>query len=365
MIVKEINQSVWGEKSKWSEKISYNNFTIKLPDFRSLSAGRQLGRLTDKPIDDSVCMFGLTGDSDLLTQNAVQWYQSSPIIKTENHDISQIFYLSAESIETFRTYTPMEYWTRSSVNTDIWNRNVPISAKFSNIALDFPYNRCIILIKVTCMKSDASDFKNVSYSAYKKTYQTEYPYITSIYPEIFVGSLTDRALTKTGLAFPCTHFVYPTVSTEYGEVSVISYSTNFDLCGIGVYSAVGIRKDTAYPNSSVRYFNGSPKRWDLRHFTSSEDTEGAYIPIFTGTEDDVYKQASYWGLYFTADPETARTAVLGENCTSDLVCLPVITNGTLTGKYERGKKTTDLPNSKWDSDLREKKGYKGKEEETQ
>ena len=367
VIVKEINQDIWGKKEKWTEAKSYNNFTIKLPDFGSLSAGRQSGRLTDNAIDDSICMFGLVGDSDLLTQNAVKWYQTTPIIKTENHDVSQIFYLSATSIDTYRKYNPMEYFTRrtSSTNADNWNtQGTPISSKFSTVALDFPYNRCIILIKVTCMKSDGSDFKNVSYSAYKTTYQTDYPYITSIYPEIYVGSLTNRAITNTGLAFPCTHFVYPTVTTEYGEISLISYSTNFDLCGIGVYSAKGITKDTAYPNSTVRYFNGSPKRWDLRHFDSVSHPDGVFIPVFTGSDSDVYTQTSYWGLYFTDDPETARTAVLGKNCTSDLVCLPVITNGTLTGKYEKGKKTTDLPNSRWDSDLRDKTGYKGKEEAT-
>lgn len=364
MIVREINQSVWGEKNKWTERTSYNNFNIKLPDFGSLSNGRNTNRLTDKPIDDSICMFGLVGDSDLLTQNAINWYQSSPIIKTENHDVSQIFYLSSTAVDTYRAYNPMEYFTRSTVNSDIWNKNLPISSRYSTIALDFPYNRCIILIKVTCMKSDGSDFKNVSYSAYKTTYHNDYPYITSIYPEIYVGSLTNRAVTNTGLAFPCTHFVYPTMDTEYGDIAPISYSTNFDVCGIGVYSANEITKAVNYPNSAVRYFNGSPKRWDLRHFDRASRPEGVYLPIFTGTEDDIYKQASYWGLYFTADPETARTAVLGENCTSDLVCLPVITNGVLTGKYERGKKTADLPNSCWDSDLRDKTGYKGKEEAT-
>lgn len=366
VIVKEINQDIWGKKENWTERKSYNNFIIKMPDFWSLADGRQSERLSDKPIDDSICMFGLVGDSDLLTQNAVNWYQNNPIIKTENHDVSQIFYLSAGLTETYRTYSSMGYETRSSANTNIWNRGVPISSKFSNVALDFPYNRCIILIKVTCMKSDGSESKNVSYSAYKTTYSTDYPLITSIYPEIYQGSLTNRAVTNTGLAFPCTHFIYPTMKTEYGDVRSISYSTNFDVCGIGIYSAKGITKSTIYPNSTVRYFNGSAKRWDLRHFESTDTSypDGQYIPIFTGIEEDIYKQASYWGLYFTADPETARSAVLGENCTSDLVCLPVITNGTLTGKYERGKKTADLPNSRWDSDLRDKTGYKGKEEAT-
>ena len=109
MTVKEINQAVWGEKSKWRERVSYNDFTIKLPDFGSLSNGRQSGRLTDNPIDDSICMFGIVGDSDLLTQNAIKWYQSSPIVKTENHEISQIFYLSATNTEPYRAYSPMEY----------------------------------------------------------------------------------------------------------------------------------------------------------------------------------------------------------------------------------------------------------------
>ena len=226
VIVKEINQDIWGKKEKWGKRKSYNNFTIKLPDFYSLSAGRESKRLTDKPIDDSVCMFGMVGDSDLLTQNAVNWYKADPIIKTENHDISQIFYLSATATETYRTYFPMAYGTRDSFTTNIWNRAVPVSSKFSAPALDFPYNRCIILIKVTCMKSDGSEFKNVSYSAYKSSYSTDYPLITSIYPEIYQGSLTNRAVTNTGLAFPCTHFVYPTMKTEYGDVPPISYSTN-------------------------------------------------------------------------------------------------------------------------------------------
>lgn len=356
MIVKNINENIWGKKSEWKE-ITPNNFPIKIPDFNSLLNGINIKRLSsDSPIDDSICFFGIVGDSDLLTHNAVNWTGTEPIIKTENHDVSQIFYLSAISGNNARYHDGMEYFTRGTVNGDIWNKSRPVTSGYSTIALDFPYNRTIILIKVACMKADGSEIMTCSYSAYKNTYKNDYPLITSIYPEIYIGSLTSRLTTSNGLCFPCTHFIYPTMNTEDGEITAISYSTNYDVCGIGIKSEK-IDKSN-YPNSTVNYFNGNPKRWELRHFGEGN---GFYIPVFTGSDDDVYTQASYWGLYFTDTPDIARSATLGANCVSNSVCLPVITEGTLTGKYLRGKETVKLINSTWDNDIREKSGYKGKE----
>ena len=380
MTVKNINYNVYGEKSTWYEN-KYNNYITYNPSWGTGNSFVALtnGYLTYKKIhlnekiDDSICPFGIAGDCDIFAHNAVIWNKGEDVKKiTEIHNTGEIMYLSTLPNNRNTSYNDIQYFTRSTFNTTRWapgagtsTSRKPEFANYTSIALDFDYNKTIILIKVTAISSDFSSCIQTSLNDYITNYQNTYPLICGYYPVIYKGTLTQRAKSTTGIRKPLPFTQMPAFTTEhYNQIKdgIISYAFCDNLSGAGMNG--DLLNDampfitSPYKDSTINYFNGSPFRWELRDFTDKSNSL-CKIPIYTGTIDEIYRQASFWGLYFTDRESVAKTAELGENCVDENVYLPVIDEGVLKGDYKRGKDTTQLFNSKMEYGVREKSGYKG------
>ena len=380
MTVKNINYNVYGEKSTWYEN-KYNNYITYNPSWGAGNSNVDLasGYLTYKKIkinekiDDSICPFGIAGDCDIFAHNAVIWNKGEDVKKiTEIHNTGEIMYLSTLPNNRNTSYNDIQYFTRSTFNTTRWapgagtsTSRKPKFANYTSIALDFDYNKTIILIKVTAISSDFSSCIQTSLNDYITNYQNTYPLICGYYPVIYKGTLTQRAKSTTGIRKPLPFTQMPAFTTEnYNQIKdgIISYAFCDNLSGAGMNG--DLLNDampfitSPYKDSTINYFNGSPFRWELRDFTDKSNSL-CKIPIYTGTIDEIYRQASFWGLYFTDRESVAETAELGENCVDENVYLPVIDEGVLKGDYKRGKDTTQLFNSKMEYGVREKSGYKG------
>lgn len=370
MRITKINEEVYGKKEKWYKATSHN-FTTYTPFFggsdERLTTGVSYGKLAyNRQIDSSICMFGISGDCDIFCHNAIQWNPNKdPIIKTEQHDTGQIMYISSVGGETSvgQTYDNLSISTRDTTNGIRWSPDgtrpdYPAYAFYQSIAVDFCYNQAIICINVTCFDTNFNNYKLCTLQEYIDTYKTNYPYLVGIYPVIFKGSLTNRVAGSGGLWRPIPYTILPYIKTERSSWNsgLITYFDTLNFAGIGVTKKDFFR-ESGYSNTTISYYNGSPDRWKLREVTYYN--KKALVPVFTGSIDDIYKQASYWGLYFTPDENVAKTATLGEKCTDNNVFLPVIDEGVLKGEYKRGAESTELFNSKLDYDIREKSGYTG------
>ena len=380
MTVKNINYNVYGDKSTWYEN-KYNNYITYNPSWGAGNSNVDLtsGYLTYKKIkinekiDDSICPFGIAGDCDIFAHNAVIWNEGEDVKKiTEIHNTGEIMYLSTLSDNKKSYYDNIQYYTRSTSNDTRWSPRAsdssPQNPKFANhtsIALDFDYNKTIILIMITAISSDFSSCIQTSLNDYITNYQNTHSLICGYYPEIYKGTLNQREKYKTGIRVPIPFTQMPSFTTEtYGQIKdgIISYAYCDNLSGAGLNGDLFNDSyltfhQAPYKNSTINYFNGSPFRWELREFIKNNTP--CKIPIYTGTIDEIYTQASFWGLYFTDREIVAKTAVLGEECVDENVYLPVIDEGVLKGDYKRGKDTTTLFNSKMEYGVREKSGYKG------
>ena len=381
MTVKNINYNVYGDKTTWYEN-KYNNYITYNPSWGADNSNVSLtnGYLTYKKInlnekiDNSICPFGIAGDCDIFAHNAVIWNEGEEVKKiTEIHNTGEIMYLSTLSNNINTSYNDIQYFTRSTVNTTRWSPGASSSSsrkpKFADkttIALDFDYNKTIILIKITAISSDFSSCIQTSLNDYITNYQNTYPLICGYYPVIYKGTLNQREKTTTGIRKPLPFTQMPAFTTEkYNQIKegIISYAFCDNLSGAGMngdlcnHNSIPFHEST-YKDSTINYFNGSPFRWELRDFTDKSNSH-CKIPIYTGTIEEIYRQASFWGLYFTDRESVAKTAVLGEECVDENVYLPVIDEGVLKGDYKRGKDTTKLYNSKIEYGVREKSGYKG------
>lgn len=381
MTVKNINYNVYGEKSTWYENKD-NNYITYNPSWGSGTSDVDLasGYLRYKKIninekiDDSICPFGIAGDCDIFAHNAVIWNKGEEVKKiTEIHNTGEIMYISTLSNNSISYYDDIRYFTRSTSNSTRWSPGAgtsssrqPKFAKHTSIALDFDYNKTIILIMITAISSDFSSCIQVSLNDYINIYQNTHPLICGYYPAMYKGTLTQRQGAKTGIRRPLPFTQMPAFTTEnYNQIKegIISYAFCDNLSGAGMNgdlikdSSITIQA-SAYKNSTITYFNGSPFRWELRDFTDKNNI-ACKIPIYTGTIDEIYKQASFWGLYFTDRESVAETAVLGEECVDENVYLPILDEGVLKGDYKRGKDTTTLYNSRMEYGVREKSGYKG------
>ena len=381
MTVKNINYNVYGDKSTWYEN-KYNNYITYNP---SWGAGNSDVDLTsgylkykkikiNEKIDDSICPFGIAGDCDIFAHNAVIWNNGEEVKHiTEIHNTGEIMYLSTLSDNNISFYDDIQYFTRSTSNYTRWSpratEDSPQNPKFANhtsIAIDFDYNKTIILIVITAISSDFSSCIQASLNSYITNYRNTHPLICGYYPLIYKGTLNKRESGATGIRTPIPFTQMPAFTTEsYGQIKdgIISYAFCDNLSGAGLNGDLFEDSNipfhqSAYENSTINYFNGSPFRWELRNFKDKYGGD-CKIPIYTGTIDEIYRQASFWGLYFTDTMSTAKTAVLGEECIDENVYLPVIDEGVLKGDYKRGKDTTTLFNSKMEYGVREKSGYKG------
>ena len=380
MTVKNINYNVYGEKSTWYEN-KYNNYITYNPSWGAGNSYVDLtnGYLTYKKIhlnekiDDSICPFGIVGDCDIFAHNAVIWNEGEDVKKiTEIHNTGEIMYLSTITNNQILSYNNIQYFTRSTFNVTRWSPGAdsstsrkPKFADKTSIALDFDYNKTIILIKITAISSDFSSCIQASLNDYITNYQNTHPLICGYYPIIYKGTLNNREKSTTGIRKPLPFTQMPAFTTEnYNQIKegIISYAMCDNLSGAGMngdlYNNSTPFHESTYKDSTINYFNGSPFRWELRDFTD-KGGRPCKIPIYTGTIDEIYRQASFWGLYFTDRESVAKTAVLGEECVDENVYLPVIDEGVLKGDYKRGKDTTTLFNSKMEYGVREKSGYKG------
>lgn len=380
MTVKNINYNVYGEKSTWYEN-KYNNYKTYNPSWGSGTSNVALdsGYLAYKKIkinekiDDSICPFGIAGDCDIFAHNAVIWNKGEEVKQiTEIHNTGEIMYLSTLPNNKTSFYDDIQYFTRSASNYTRWSPKAtesspqnPDFAHYTTIALDFDYNKTIILIKITAISSDFSSCIQTSLNDYISNYQNTHPLICGYYPVIYKGTLNQRESNKTGIRKPLPFTQMPAFTTEaYHQIKdgIISYAVCDNLSGVGLngdlYKNSSAFHSSPYKDSTINYFNGSPFRWELRDFTDKSD-KPCKIPIYTGTIEEIYTQASFWGLYFTDKESVAKTAVLGEKCVDENVYLPVIDEGVLKGDYKRGKDTTTLFNSKMEYGVREKSGYKG------
>ena len=381
MTVKNINYNVYGEKTTWYEN-KYNNYITYNTSWGSGSSNVDFARgymtykkihLNEK-IDDSICPFGIAGDCDIFAHNAVIWNQGEDAQKiTEIHNTGEIMYLSTLSNNKYFSYNNIHFFTRDPGNYTRWSPGAsdttdrrPRFAPNTSIALDFDYNKTIILIKVTAVDSDGLNVIQTSLNDYITNYRNTHPLICGYYPEIYKGTLKQRETGKTGIRKPIPFTQMPAFTTEkYFEIKegIISYAFCDNLSGAGMngdatvfYSNI-VFAPNVYKNSTINFFNGSPFRWELRDFVIENNQRK--IPIYTGTIEEIYRQASFWGLYFTDRESVAKTAELGENCVDENVYLPVIDEGVLKGDYKRGSDTTKLFNSRMEYGVREKSGYKG------
>ena len=379
MTIKNINYNVYGEKSTWYAN-KYNNYITYNPTWGKggSNVGLNYGYLVEKKIelnkklDDSICPFGIAGDCDIFAHNAVIWNEGEEVKKiTEIHNTGEIMYLSTLSNNTNSFYDNIQYFTRDTTNYTRWspsatNPTNPKFAGYTTIALDFDYNKTIILIMITAISSDFSSCIQTSLNDYITNYQNTHPLISGYYPVIYKGTLNIREKSTTGIRKPLPFTQMPPFTTEkYHQIKdgIISYAFCDNLSGAGMNgdlfndSSIPFHT-TSYKNSTINYFNGSPFRWKLRDFTDKSNRP-CKIPIYTGSIDEIYTQASFWGLYFTDRESVAKTAMLGENCVDENVYLPELDDGVLKGDYKRGRETTKLFNSKMEYGVREKSGYKG------
>lgn len=368
--IKKINESVYGSKDSWYS-IRNGTHITKIPVFSnggsSFNDGVVSGQLKlNEKIDSSPCLFGLSGDCDLLCNNSVIWNDGEEIKRiNERHTTGEILYLSSNKTSGPSYYEDLEFFTRDTLNTIRWNPDgtKPEKPRFSlntSIALDFTYNQTIALIMVACKANDSPIVRRYPLNSYITKYKDTYPVICGIYPRFYKGSLTSRTTDTYGIKVPIPFTQYPAYTTEdYFQITtgLISYAYSASLMGIGIIERNGAMYRTPYKNSLIQYFNGSLERWDLQKIDDLGTPK--YTTVFKGTIDDIYKQASYWGVYFTDNIESAESAVLGENCTDENVYLPVIEDGVLKGQYKRGADTTNLFNSKMTEDIRTNGGYKG------
>lgn len=381
MTVKNINYNVYGDKSTWYEN-KYNNYITYNPTWGkggnnvALSYGYLFENKIhiNEKIDDSICPFGIAGDCDIFAHNAVIWNEGEEVKKiTEIHNTGEIMYLSTLSDNTLSFYDNIQYFTRSTSNYTRWSPRATRSGNqqpkfmhYTTIALDFDYNKTIILIMVTAISSDFSSCIQTSLNDYITNHKSTHPLICGYYPVIYKGTLNQRERGTKGIRIVLPYTQMPPFTTEdYNQIKdgIISYAFCNNLSGAGMngnlFSDSSIPFHTSsYKNSTINYFNGSPFRWELRDFTD-KNNRPCKIPIYTGTIEEIYRQASFWGLYFTDRESVAKTAVLGEKCVDENVYLPVIDDGVLKGDYKRGKDTTTLYNSKIEYGVREKSGYKG------
>ena len=368
--IKEINENIYGSKDSWYS-IKNGEHITKIPVFSnggsSFNDGVVSGQLKlNEKIDSSPCLFGISGDCDLLCNNAVIWNKDTELKRiNERHDTGQILYLSSNKNSGPSYYEDLEFFTRDTLNTIRWSPEATRPEKPSfilntSIALDFTYNQTIALIMVACKSNDSPNIKRYSLNSYITKYKDTYPIICGIYPRFYKGSLTSRTTDTYGIKVPIPYTQYPAYTTEnYLQITtgLISYAYSASLMGIGLIERNSLIHATPYKDSLIQYFNGSLERWELQEINDLGTKK--YVTVFKGTIDDIYKQASYWGVYFTDNNESAESATLGENCTDENVYLPVIEEGVLKGQYKRGAETTTLFNSKMTEDVRTNGGYKG------
>ena len=368
--IKKINEKVYGSKDSWYS-IKNGEHITKIPVFSnggsSFNDGVASGQLKlNEKIDSSPCLFGISGDCDLICNNAVIWNDGEEIKRiNERHSTGEILYLSSNKSSGPSYYQDLEFFTRDTLNTIRWSPEAtkPEKPRFSlntSIALDFTYNQTIALIMIACRKNDSPGIVRYPLKTYITEHKDKYPIICGIYPAFYKGSLTSRTSGTYGIKVPIPFTQYPAYTTEkYFQITtgLISYAYSASLMGIGLIESNSVIHATPYKDSLIQYFNGSLERWELQEVHDLSTLK--YSTAFKGTIDDIYKQASYWGVYFTDNIESAESATLGENCTDDNVYLPVIEDGVLKGQYKRGKETTTLFNSKMSEDVRTNGGYKG------
>ena len=367
--ITKIESNIYGSKDSWYTIINGEHKT-SIPTFSN--GGNTFGdgvatgqlKLNDK-INSSVCLFGIAGDCDLFCNNAVIWNKNSDYTRiNERHDTGEIMYLSTTRDGSYGNYSDLKFFTRDRLNTTRWSPSAsrPSSPQFMNntsIAVDFTYNSTVALIKVSAI-NDNGDMIQEALLDYINNYSSSYPTICGFYPAFYSGSLSSRQTGNSGIISVIPYTQYPAYTTEAYfkiETGLISYAHCSSLYGCGFPSKASFISPTNYSNSTINYFNGSIERWRLREITIGNKPR--LVPEFTGTIDDIYKQASFWGVYFTDNINSAQSSLLGEKCTDEHIFLPVIDDGVLKGDYRKGKATTTLPNSKYTENIREISGYKG------
>ena len=367
--ITKINEKVYGSKESWWV-LDIGKHKTKFPHFSN--DGETFGdgiyngqRKLNKKIDDSPCLFGVAGDCDLFCNNAVVWNENSDYIRlNERHETGEILYLTTKYNGDFRHYDDLSVFGRSTVNATRWSPSAtqpdnPVFINYTSIALDFTYNSTVAVIMISAINGNGAMI-HVPLLDYINNYSTTHSTITGFYPEFYVGSLSSRTKSVRGLISVIPYTQYPAYNVDgyfKMDTGLISYAYSSSLGGCGLNTTYSFIGQTPYKDSTVHYFNGSMERWKIREVTIGAGQ--ALITKFDGTIDDIYKQASYWGVYFTDNTNSAKTSLLGEKCTDEHIFLPVIDDGVLKGEYRRGKATTTLPNSKYTDNIREISGYKG------
>lgn len=367
--ITKINEKIYGSKDNWYI-ITNGEHKTYLPTFsnggHTFSAGVKTNQLEiNKKIDSSVCLFGVSGDSDIFCNNAVIWNTSGDYIRrTEHHDTGEIMYLSTSPDGTRSAYSALYFNTRDSINTSRWypdgtKPSSPTFLKYTSIALDFSYNTTIALIKIFALNENGQT-KDVALIDYINNYSSSYPIICGFYPVFYTGSLSSRQTGNSGIDTVIPYTQYPKYTTEDRfkiDDGLISYAYCKSLYACGLTNSDCFISRSKYDDSTINYFNGSSARWTIKEIVFNK--KPVLVTQFEGTFEDIYKQASFWGVYFTDNEQSAKNSVLGENCADEHVFLPVLDEGVLKGEYLRGKATTTLPNSKYTQNIREISGYKG------
>lgn len=369
--ITKINENVYGTKDSW-KVLNIGNHKTKFPNFsndgETFGDGIYSGQLKlNEKIDDSICFFGVAGDCDLFCNNAVVWNENSDYIRlNERHETGEILYLTTKYDGEYRHYKDLSVEGRSSVNLMRWSPSAtqpdyPAFRYFTSVALDFTYNSTVAVIMISAINENGTgDMIHVPLLDYINNYSSTHSTICGFYPEFYIGSLSSRNKSERGLISVIPYTQYPAYDVDgyfKMDTGLVSYAYSSSLYGCGLNYTYSFINQSAYKNSVVNYFNGSMERWKIREVTRSGVQ--TLITKFDGTIDDIYKQASFYGVYFTDNTNSAKTSLLGEKCTDEHIFLPVIDDGVLKGEYRRGKATTTLPNSKYTENIREISGYKG------
>ena len=360
--INKINTDYYGSKDEWRKAPTTADLDFKIPKWSNITNAYSNGTLVlNERLDSSMNFLGIKGKSDFLYPCGMVYDSLNGFtLFNEKKETSEIGYFYTEYPYNYR-YESLN-WSNSIQNTE--SNNIingtglayPVDQRIFKSVLpimDFDYTSICSLISVDLIKQNSNNtttkihdvpagdyFNNDEYSDYE---------IYGYYHYIYGGKTGNRAFSRlyaiTGTNFP---------KNSINNYEIFSYQPFTCLFGGGVYDTMSF--DAGNNKERSMYFFANPNYWTIKEFI--HNNYKSYYPIFTGTFEDLLMLSSYIGICFTPYVSSVNSE-LGVNLTDNNIYVPVIEDGVLNGKYKRGSAGAKLPQMTWNSDIREKTGYKG------
>ena len=392
-----VNTEIWGAPETWATLAGdvFSKPDIRLPVFGNSSTYKYpmagaydegVFEWNGEPIDMSFAPWGIGKSSAIANSQfvyigtelgnswdsiaAVNCYTRPIYDEPENDSIP--FLPTCKLYSNSSTYLRPSPSEQYSPNAGDYSRNIVQTAPI----MSFKYNNIIVLPWIMCCKEDPDSAKGYAFATcsvddYFNTYQSEYPYISSVYIKGFYCG--NKPNVDTGRSFDNSDFrnSRATFGHFYGEMtkkqtaSWDGYPTKFNdsfySCISSMYMVIcGMSPTSADPlvfslkrNEEYREDNAAFARWSYAELSYLHGIRGAMFdfdykynnggilyltPRWGGaTKADVLREVAYLGYWFTTDEEKAKYAAIGRYCTDSEVYMPVFdAYGVTTGQYKSG-----------------------------